>query len=151
MELRIKETGQTMLEGEFRAHLKANGGPTYDTLTAEVAELLGVDVLLEGPTPTAGIYEYVYRDGAEEIGGEWFTKYSVGQLDEEGIAAKDAEQAKAVRTDRNTRLSGCDWTQLADAKVDSLEWANYRQALRDVPTQTGFPHEVEWPTSPEGK
>jgi hypothetical protein len=60
----------------------------------------------------------------------------------------EANVAGRVRADRNARLAACDWTQLADAPVDSLAWANYRQALRDAPNQEGFPWSVEWPTQP---
>jgi hypothetical protein len=38
-----------------------------------------------------------------------------------------------------------DWTQLVNAPVDREAWADYRQALRELPQQEGFPGEVEWP------
>lgn len=61
----------------------------------------------------------------------------------------DAEKAGQVRADRNTKLAECDWTQLADAPVDQAAWSTYRQALRDVPTQAGFPWDIQWPSKPE--
>jgi hypothetical protein len=57
-------------------------------------------------------------------------------------------KASAVRAQRNRLLSECDWTQLADAQVDKDVWATYRQALRDVPSQPGFPDNVVWPEKP---
>jgi hypothetical protein len=69
-------------------------------------------------------------------------------MDADARTKLDTQQANVVRLDRNERLSTCDWTQLADAPVDSLAWANYRQALRDVPSQLGFPWEVQWPVEP---
>ena len=59
-----------------------------------------------------------------------------------------AEQATAARADRNARLAACDWTQLPDARCDQTAWATYRQALRDVSVQPGFPRVVVWPTPP---
>lgn len=53
-----------------------------------------------------------------------------------------------VRTDRNLLLAQSDWTQLDDADVDRAAWAEYRQALRDITDQAGFPHEVDWPAKP---
>jgi len=53
-----------------------------------------------------------------------------------------------VRKERNVLLVQTDWTQLADAPVDVEAWATYRQALRDVPNQQGFPWSVEWPEKP---
>jgi len=63
-------------------------------------------------------------------------------------AAKDAEQAKSVRDSRNTKLTESDWTQVADAPVDKAAWATYRQALRDITAQAGFPWTIDWPTQP---
>jgi hypothetical protein len=57
--------------------------------------------------------------------------------------------ATEVRTERDKLLGSSDWTQVADAPVDQAAWAEYRQALRDVPEQEGFPENVVWPTKPE--
>lgn len=60
-------------------------------------------------------------------------------------------KAAAVRTQRDAKLAACDWTQLADAPLTTegkLAWGEYRQALRDVPGQAGFPLVVEWPVVP---
>ena len=53
-----------------------------------------------------------------------------------------------IRSHRDMLLKESDWTQVADAPVDQAAWATYRQALRDVPQQAGFPHEVDWPAKP---
>lgn len=58
--------------------------------------------------------------------------------------------AAQVRAQRNILLADCDWTQLADAPVDAAAWATYRQELRNVPEQSGFPTNVTWPTPPGG-
>ena len=60
----------------------------------------------------------------------------------------DAEKAAEVRALRSAKLAGSDWTQLADSTVNKAAWAAYRQALRDIPKQTGFPWGVVWPTQP---
>lgn len=63
----------------------------------------------------------------------------------------DEEVAAEVRAERDRRLIASDWTQLPDVPQATRDlWAPYRQALRDVPEQAGFPHEVEWPTPPQG-
>jgi hypothetical protein len=66
------------------------------------------------------------------------------------IDAVKAVQNKAisVRAERSSLLTASDWTQVADAPVDQAAWATYRQALRDIPDQPGFPHNVAWPTKP---
>jgi len=160
------QNGQVMYEAEFRTFIKANGGPTWDTTTPEVLAALGADVVFEGPQATGGtVYQYSQRQGVEQIDGKWYTKYTLGPVfadtTVDGVttsaaenevaykAAKDAEQAKSVRTSRGEKLKDCDWTQVADAPVDKEVWATYRQALRDVTAQEGFPWTIIWPTQPE--
>jgi hypothetical protein len=46
-----------------------------------------------------------------------------------------------------TKLAATDWMALSDVTM-SPEWAAYRQALRDVTDQVGFPENVDWPTAP---
>lgn len=55
---------------------------------------------------------------------------------------------EALRDERNARLTATDWTQVADAPVDQSAWANYRQALRDLPENTVDPFNPVWPTKP---
>jgi hypothetical protein len=54
----------------------------------------------------------------------------------------------AIRTKRNTLLAASDWTQIPDAPVDQAAWATYRQALRDITAQVGFPESIDWPVQP---
>ena len=148
MQIRIRESGAVMYEAEFRAYTKANGGPSWDTTTTEVLEALGADVVFEGPQAIPTRYQTSFVDGVEQLDGKWYTKYSVAEMDADAITAKDAEQAKAMRDQRNTKLSESDWTQVQDAPVDKTVWATYRQALRDITIQTGFPWGIDWPTQP---
>ena len=53
-----------------------------------------------------------------------------------------------IRIQRDALLSQSDWTQVADAPVDKEAWASYRQALRDIPKQKGYPNQVVWPKKP---
>lgn len=60
------------------------------------------------------------------------------------------EQLEAgVRYKRNYLLQESDWTQLPDVPYETKSaWAEYRQKLREVPDQPGFPREVVWPVAP---
>jgi hypothetical protein len=167
MQIRTQD-GQVMYEAEFRAYQQANGGPSWDTTTPEILEALGADVVFEGPQATGGtVYQYSMPDGVEQIEGKWYTKHILGPVftdrpatdtepaktaaeqEAEYKAGKDAEQAKSVRQQRGDKLKDSDWTQVADAPVDQAAWATYRQALRDVTGQEGFPWTITWPTQPE--
>lgn len=59
-----------------------------------------------------------------------------------------AAAAAAVRAERDKLIAATDWTVLGDAKTVKADWKAYRQALRDVPEQAGFPYAVKWPTPP---
>jgi hypothetical protein len=149
-----------MYESEFRAYTLTNGGPTWGATTTEVLAELGASVVLDGAQATGGtVYQYSQAAGVEQIDGKWYTKYVLGPIFTNGEttaaeqeaaykAAKDAEQAKSIRNTRTEKLKDSDWTQIADSTVDKEEWATYRQSLRDVPTQAGFPWTIEWPDAP---
>lgn len=169
MKIRLRATGAIMLEDELRRYLRENNGPSFAALTDEVLEAIGADPVFEGPQASGGtVYQYSQAAGVEQIDGKWFTKYVLGPIftnttAQDGTvttaaqheaaykAQKDSEQAKAVRNERNQKLKDSDWTQVLDAPLDSNgknSWTVYRQALRDIPSQEGFPWNIVWPTEP---
>ena len=158
MQVRIRQTGAVIFDHEFRKLHFGLGLP--QDLNEEILNAWGADIVFEGPQATGGtVYQYSQRDGVEQLEGKWYTKYILGPvfIDGETTAAeqeaayktqKDAEQAANVRNQRTEKLNDCDWTQIADSTADKTAWATYRQALRDVPLQAGFPWEITWPTQP---
>jgi hypothetical protein len=144
---RVKSTGEIKSQGEVRSMYPNTSFPSQ--WTPALVEELGLDPVFESPTPTTTRYQTAFKDGVEQDAqGRWLWKWSISEMDDEAKAAKDAEQAKNIRSDRDKRLSDTDWTQVADAPVDKAVWATYRQALRDVPAQTGFPYDITWPSKP---
>jgi hypothetical protein len=82
------------------------------------------------------------------VEGDWVYTVQVAPLTEEELTVIRNDAAAKIRSQRNTMLSNSDWTQVADAPVDQAAWAAYRQALRDITSQEGFPWTVEWPEQP---
>ena len=164
MELRNRITGAVITNDEFRRINQNTSFP--EVITPDIIDSFGYDPVFEGPqAPTVPPYQISQRDGVVEIDGKWFTKYIAGPVftdytDPDGVVhtaaeqyeqycfAKDTDQSKSVRTDRNRRLADCDWTQLPDSPVNAAPWATYRQKLRDITNQAGFPWEVVWPEQP---
>ena len=167
MEIRIRETGQVVYEAQFREMHPSMSFPAQ--LTEELLDSLGADVVFEGPQASGTVYQFSRRDGVEEVNGKWFTKYTLGPVfqdttDKDGnvtTAAEheaaykariDGDAGRAVRADRDRRLAETDWMVIkayeTNANVPAV-WELYRQALRDVPSQEGFPHNVQWPAKPE--
>lgn len=84
-------------------------------------------------------------DFMQNSDGQWFKPYKLEPLSYEQAALN-------VRNHRNTRLMETDWVVIK-AYENNLEiaasWAAYRQSLRDITEQSGFPFEVIWPAKPE--
>ena len=159
MEILLKETSQVISEQEFRNLYFNTSFPPV--LFEDILNDFNAVAILEGPqaTPTSP-YEYSFRDGIQEINGKWFSKYSLGPVfvdTEDKTAAEqeleykariDEQQAINVRNQRNQLLKDSDWTQISDATVNKEVWLTYRQALRDITLQEGFPFNLTWPTQP---
>lgn len=80
--------------------------------------------------------------------GKWMLTKTVVALTDEQITDRDAAKAAEVRKERDRKLAETDWMALSDVTM-SAEMTTYRQALRDITAQAGFPHSVTWPTKPE--
>jgi hypothetical protein len=71
--------------------------------------------------------------------------------DVDAVLAKKEQKFSELRKTRTTLLAECDWTQVNDSPMSSEKkavWAQYRQALRDLPDTTRDPTDVTWPTPP---
>jgi len=62
-------------------------------------------------------------------------------------ASANTRKAAEVRQQRDTKLSATDWRYRRD-RTTTPEWDAYCQALRDVPSQAGFPWTITWPDAP---
>lgn len=76
---------------------------------------------------------------------KWGTLKTADDLEQERID----QAAEAVRRERDHLLAATDYFMLPDAPEPPDGIAEYRQALREVPEQPGFPHDVDWPKIPE--
>jgi len=163
-EYRIRESGEIKSQGEIRAMHKNTSFPKV--WGANVHEAIGIDPVLITPKPeSAEAYKHYIRNGAEQdANGNWvhawveknmFSKYTdaddvvhtKAQQETAYQDGLDATAAEGVRTDRDSRLAVTDFHGLSDT-VMSEEMTTYRQALRDIPEQDGFPNETVWPVEP---
>ena len=111
----------------------------------------GYVTVVDAPTPQVDHTKDIVEDTPQKIDGTWTRVWSVVDATPEEIAQRTENQANAVRADRNARLAACDWTQLADSPLDpdaKSAWALYRETLRMIPQQAGFPWDVQWPPEP---
>ena len=83
--------------------------------------------------------------------GVWRQTWVVSDASADEIAERVNYRSGMVRGERSRLIAGTDWTQLPDAPLTEakrIAWANYRQALRNITTQAGFPWDVKWPIGP---
>ena len=160
-------SGEVVSEQGFRALFPNTSMPQQ--LSEAIINEFGGSVVFEGPQATGGtVYQTSVYGGIEQVNGKWFTKYNLGPAffdteDKDGVvttaaqneadykAAKDAEQAKNVRASRDSKLAESDWRVIKAVEMSTAlpaEWATYRQALRDVTAQAGFPWTITWPDAP---
>lgn len=111
------------------------------TLTTDT--LLAFDVHKVIQTPVISFDSKTHRpvQSLQQIDGVWTQQWVAQQLPESAAADN-------VRSFRDAQLVKSDWTQVADAPVDKAAWATYRQALRDITQQAGFPWNIQWPQVP---
>jgi len=105
----------------------------------------------EGVFPDVGRHEKAEESEPVLENGQWIRQWSLVDMSPEEQAAADLNEAQNVRSNRNEILKTCDWTQLADSPLSEnakSEWSQYRQALRDIPGNSGFPWDVIWPEVP---
>ena len=152
MELRVRETGEVISERDL--YYKYPNISFPKPLTPYVIDTYDLDAILEGAQPqTTPPYETAVRQGIEEIKGKWFKKYVIGpiftnQEDEDSYRLRiDTQASESIRSTRNSLISKSDWMGCSDV-VMSDEWKEYRQELRDITTQEGFPHNIDWPDEP---
>ena len=145
-EYRIRSTGEVLSDEQFR---KRHKNTSFSRLLDEdLLDAFDTDIVFEGPQHQGPPpYSQTYRDGIEKIGDKWYTKYSIRQQDKEPI---DKQYAENIRNRRDILIKESDWRAVSDRKLEP-EWKEYRQALRDITKQEGFPHDVEWPVDPDGK
>jgi hypothetical protein len=168
MEYRIQSTGEVKTQGEVRRMHSNTSLPKV--WNANVCTALGIDPVLAAPKPETTGYTQAVRNGAtQDANGNWVQAWSVVDMfadtTEDGVtttkaeheaayqARLDAEAADSVRTSRDAKLEESDWMVIRSAETGvalDLNWATYRQALRDITDHANFPYltDEDWPVSP---
>lgn len=139
--------GNAVVDENFRQLFPNTSFPAV--LTPDVVEPYGFGVYTFSEKPLAGRYQKaVESEPTCDDDGVWHQSWTLVDMTAHEQQEVDQNQSDLIREDRNQRLSYCDWTQLPDAPVDAASWASYRQQLRDITAQVGFPWDVIWPIAP---
>lgn len=81
---------------------------------------------------------------------DWFYDYD---YQTHSWVVNEPKLISQIMQQRSNLLIGSDWTQIPNGPLTSEiqeQWAVYRQQLRDITSQSGYPFNVVWPTPPQG-
>lgn len=117
-------------------------------LSDEVLATLNIVPITQLPKPEYDFKKTVTKGEIVFQDNVWVQGWVVADATQQEIEDRTNSAANSVRQTRDRLLAQSDWTQVADAPVDKAAWAAYRQALRDVPSQEGFPWNVTFPEKP---
>lgn len=164
-EYRERTTGEVKSQGQWRAAFSQMALPKV--WGANVCDAMNIDPVLPSPAATTTAYQVSVRDGVEQdSNGNWVEKYVAKDMfadttDEDGNkttkaeheaayqATLDANTAAGHRATRDAKLAETDFYALSDVTMsDAMK--SYRQALRDLPTNSNWPNlnDSDWPSKP---
>ena len=145
------ETKDPILEDNFRLLFPERSFPN----PLSVASISGTGYGLYSRTtePTlSGTYKILVEQmPTVDSDGIWNQVWTEEDMSSTEKTAKDEEISTKERGLRDIYLVNADWSQLEDTGLSAskkAEWVTYRQSLRDLPTSSGWPHNITWPTKP---
>lgn len=118
-------------------------------IPTEVLSSFGVEPVALAQEPSFIERTQVLSQDAQPslIEGVWTLGWTVTDKSAEEVAEWDANEGMRIRLERNALLAETDWWCLSDQTPEQAQ-LNYRQSLRDITNQSGFPHDIVWPTKP---
>ena len=167
---RVKASGELKNQGEIR---KLNPNVSLPKVwTENTLEALGIDPVFVSPKPESSdpLKHFIIQGVVQSDDGSWVENYvevdmflddvphenpdpdappqilrTKAEKEAEYVERTTASRAENIRAERDRRLEVTDWYGLSDVEMPD-DIRDYRQALRDVPGQDGFPHDIDWPT-----
>ena len=119
--------------------------------TAQLLESYDVFQVVSTPAPQVPYTQAVREIDPVKIDNTWVQQWQVYDLSQEQIDANTDQQAQNVRSQRDSLLSSTDWRVIRAIETqteESQDWVQYREDLRNIPQQEGFPWNVVWPIKP---
>lgn len=121
-------------------------------LTPDAVEPYGFGVYRKSSKPDLSLYEKAIEAAPQKASdGVWEQVWQVVTMTDAEASERDDKEANIVRSRRDGLLQETDWIVIKSYERGQnipAEWELYRQALRDITAQAGFPYEVTWPTKP---
>lgn len=149
----VKAENDEILEYPYSIKKFRADNPTISfpaEISNEMLATYGVYPVDYGPAPAynPATQKLVNSSQPSFINGSWVLTKSIVTMEADEAQSCERREAAQQRRRRDQRLEQTDWCALSDVTMSS-EMATYRQALRDVPQQAGFPYTITWPTKPQ--
>lgn len=133
----------------------------YKTETGEIVNSgsclnISIQVIPEGCTiselKSDPLTQYIKNNSTKNIPPKPSFECDFDFVNEVWVPSFD-KQSEDIKSKRNSLLYQSDWTQIPNTPLTAEQqqsWADYRQQLRDITSQSGYPFNVVWPTPPQG-
>jgi len=120
----------------------------HDAVTSEDLQPFGIAVVHATDLPASNGCDVPFETDPVFDGSAWRQAWRLRPA-----SHTETRSAKmSARQRRDDLLAASDWTQLPDVRMDDMErgaWRKYRQILRDITRQPGFPWDLAWPERPQ--
>jgi paraquat-inducible protein B len=137
-------TSYPLSEGDIRNLFPNTSFPTNNFQTPD-----GFVLVEATATPSINFNQKITEASPQLVDGKFQQVWNVVTLSSQELTQKTSEREITIRAIRNKLLMDSDWSQYKDIPESvSTPWATYRQALRDITNQSGFPIDVTFPTAP---
>jgi hypothetical protein len=101
--------------------------------------------------PLASDTQHIVRELPEFVDGVWRDRLVLKDFTPEEIEQFTPNKVAQLKLERSRQLYETDWTQVPDNPLppaDREAWRVFREELRNLTSQTGFPWNIVWPTPP---
>ena len=112
----------------------------------------GVYPLTTTNSPQVNYTKNIVEGTPDFVEGVWVQSWDIVEATPEEISSRISKQEAFIRSKRDSLISDTDWHVVKAyerSEAISNELADYRQTLRDITEEVGFPWEVEWPVKPQ--
>ena len=119
---------------------------------SELLAQYNVVIIASTPKPTVESNKKAVKGEVGFVDGAWRETWDIIDMSPEEIQFDIENKLGNILGSRRGLLTKTDWTQLPDSPLASekkAEFATYRQAIRDLPTQPGYPDNITWPEMPQ--
>lgn len=120
-------------------------------ITRQIMATYNVYQVLPEPKPEMPYTQDAVEGMPEYYSNQWHQTWTVYDLSQEELEGRTINKSEEVRQQRDELLSSTDWRVIKATETntpESIEWMQYREDLRNVPQQEGFPWNIDWPVTP---